>query len=227
MKAMWDGFSLEFRSVIFVSLQATDFEEVAFPEFGKILDAAKNDRDGMHTAWIVNKDLDFIPFYDFKTDKGLYHLAEEHFRTRTFPRLLHVVPVPPIEKWNQRWDKGSCLFPYLRTIRTIGPDHPLEAESRWKFKRAGTGTQFRANIFGLPEDEGGAPIAAGDRLTFTDGPNDVEGTLSAYYGVRTVSPRSVTTIVVDLDKPSEYLAPERRFTVKQDGKLVALGILTD
>jgi hypothetical protein len=32
-------------------------------------------------------------------------------------------------------------------------------------------------------------------------------------------------MMVNIDEPSQYLALRRRFTVKKDGKLVALGIL--
>ncbi|GIK06083.1 hypothetical protein Aspvir_010201 [Aspergillus viridinutans] len=156
-----------------------------------------------------------------------YRHIKRRFRTDRF----HFIRAPPIEKWNQTEDIWkskwhSDLYLYRTTIPTAGPDTNLEAESHWKFEEVRRGTNFRAEIYVLPEDEGGAPIAAGDRLTFTDGPNDVEGTLSAFYKIRTtVSPRRVEPMMVDVEKPLQYLDLGRRFTVKQDGKLVALGIL--
>ncbi|RAL13168.1 uncharacterized protein BO97DRAFT_413620 [Aspergillus homomorphus CBS 101889] len=113
--------------------------------------------------------------------------------------------------------------------KSIKPFVGLVSRRYWKFEEEGTGrdSMFRAETFVLPEDEGGAPIADGDRRTITDGPNDVEASLSAFYiPGTTFSPGEVMTMSVKIDQHLKYLQYlGSRFAVKQDGKLMALGIV--
>jgi hypothetical protein len=160
MKAMWDGFSLEFMSIIFATQRKDPGGEYIFGHVEQILEAAQTHGHGEHTAWIVSKDLDAA--HDVEMGEEEYRHIKSHFRTDRF----HFISAPPIEKWNQTKDIWkskwhSALYHYRTTIPTVEPDINLDAESRWKFEKAGTGTYFRAEIYGLPEDEGGAPITAG------------------------------------------------------------------
>jgi hypothetical protein len=230
MKAMWDGFPLAFASFIFATLRLEDLkkEEWIVGRFEAILDGATPKGYGEHTAWIVNKDLPIAR--DLEKGGEFYKHIKSEFRTDRF----HLIKMPAVETWEQAEDifKSewfSDLHQYREMILTGGPDLSLEKESYWKFEEEGTGrdSKFRTEIFVLPEDEGGAPIADGDRRTITDGPNDVEASLSAFYiPGTTVSPGEVMTMSVKIDQHPKYLQYlGSRFAVKQDGKLVALGII--
>ena len=77
----------------------------------------------------------------------------------------------------------------------------------------------------LSEDEGGALIVDGDRRTVVHGPNEIEATIRCVYPIRkTLVPGEFRTMRVHLDQVVSYVNRNRYFMVKQDGKLVALGV---
>ena len=85
--------------------------------------------------------------------------------------------------------------------------------------------KITTHLYVLTENEGGggAPIAHGDRRTFTDGPVEIESKIAAKT---TLSPGKLGEVTVTLDKESELLQIGKRLMVKQNGKLIALGVQT-
>ena len=235
MKAMWDGFSLEFTSFICTFLSAGDVAE-AYDQMHKRVAKTRKclmaDKDIWHKylVVIVRKDLEM-----FRDGKAMEQFAREFPCRSIYPRNRHsiVIQPPGFEKWGQIDSDDDTRWHYEMTdSRTEIPSLPLDESfkgpSHWNFseKTGKPGAEVCAEIFLLPESEGGALIAHGDRRTVSDGPNNIEVTFNFYHPARSpLSPGDAVGMILHFDQDLEYLDVDRRFTVKQDGRLVALGIL--
>jgi elongation factor Tu len=89
-------------------------------------------------------------------------------------------------------------------------------------------TKFRAETYVLNKEEGGrhTPFFTGYRPQFYLRTTDVTGVVKLPEGVEMVMPGDNVTIIVDLVTPIA-LEKELRFAIREGGKTVGAGVVTE
>ncbi|KAL4958977.1 uncharacterized protein BDV14DRAFT_206105 [Aspergillus stella-maris] len=250
LKATFDSFPIPFSAFIYSSLADPEGSRSMWGLRGfahrfrnVLLDREPRYHDIVATAWIPNVDADeHLPtrrdsFGGERDELKVYSEIAESFRCMDV-RCFHIIKAPTVDSW--KWVDGApegsktnlwlCqLEEFLREIipaRDEAPDHwnrprrtpPGRFDRRYHYEK------FTVNLYVLTEDEGGAPIAHDDHRTFTDGPAEIEGSIAAK---KTLLPGQTGEVTVTLPKESEWLDIGAHLIVKQDGRLVAVGIQTD
>jgi hypothetical protein len=255
LKAMWDSFSFGFPTYICVSFKdghSTGSEQKmqSFNSFDAILHAARPHGAWGQAALITDRSLDEL-FHGHSKESDYYHLAQ-NFGCQS--EDFFVINPPNLGDWKlsgfkdfPKWVENLHVF--MDRAHKMGND--AEGFPRWypwefpkkirEYPSYATSDDYDkynhynldAELFVIPEDEGGVPITDHDRLTFTDGPNEIEGSIWAFYRPITVSPGEKITlspgetarVKIALGQASEYIDEGHRFAAKKDGKVIALGIL--